>query len=191
MAAKPNVSSPEAQKELDRVEQQFEKQEQDLKNVMSERPTASSENYPEHRISQKEIEKSSDVYLKPKRSIPSREKFNERFRESYNRDKEYVHYTVQHEEIKGETVELWTKPYPGLPAEEWAIPSGKPVWIPRYVAKKLEEGCVYHRLRTEDRPTKSEGGMTYYGSMVVDDLIYRISARPVPTHRVIPVGSRM
>lgn len=190
MAGKPNLNSPSAQKELDKVEEQFDVQEQEIKSLNLDRVLPSKENYPEHQISSKEIEKSPDIYIKPKRSFPSREKFNEKFRDQYNRAKEYVHYTVQHEEIKGENVDFWTKPFPGVPAEEWSIPSGKAVWIPRYVADHLENNCTYHRLRTQDRPTSVEGGMTYFGSMVVDELIYRISARPVSTRRTISMGSR-
>ena|SRR5271156_557390 len=189
MAGKPILNSSSAQQELDKIEKQFDEQEKDIKDLNLDRSDISAKEYPEHRISQKEISDAQDIYIKPKRTISSREKFNEDFREAYNRAKEYVKYTVQHEECKGETIEFWTKPFPGMPAEEWNVPSGKPVWIPRYVADKLENGCTYHRLRTEDRPTNKEGSYTYFGNMVVDDIIHRISARPATNRRNISMSS--
>ncbi len=170
---------------LDSAQEQFDKFDQNIKDLTMDRMNQKKGEAPEHKIAQADIAKAPEVYLKPKRMIGSKEKFNENFREQYNKSKEYVHYTVQHEEIKGEVVEFWIKPFPGVPAEEWAIPSGRAVWIPRYVAEHLENNCTYHRLKTQDRPTSIEGGMTYFGSMVVDDLIYRISARPVSTRKLI------
>lgn len=181
MAGKPGVNS-DGQKELDKAEKQLEKFENDIKTVVDQRGKASE--YPEHKISQKEVEKSTDIYLKPQKVIFSREKFNEEYREQYNEAKKYVHYTVQHEECKGDRVEMWTKCFPGVAAEFWVIPSGKPVWIPRYVADKLENGCGYHRLKTQDRPTESDSiGGQYYGTLVVDEYTHRITARPVSTRK--------
>jgi|SRR5271154_611572 len=181
MAGKPSVSS-EGQKELDRAEKQLEKFENDIKAAVDDRSkTAES---PDHQISQKQIEKSSDIYIKPSKVIFSREKFDETYRESYNEAKKYVHYIVTHEECKGDRIEMWTKPFPGVAAEFWIIPSGKPVWIPKYVADKLENGCGYHRLKTQDRSTELDSsGNQYYGTLVVDEYTHRISARPVSNRR--------
>jgi len=33
---------------------------------------------------------------------------------------------------------MWTKPFPGMPAEEWAIPTNKPINGPRYVPSRLK-----------------------------------------------------
>ncbi len=181
MAGKPSINS-DGQKELDRAEKQLENFENDVKAVVAERSKATE--YPEHKISSKEIEKAPDIYLKPQRTIMCREKFNENYRDQYNEARKYVHYTVQHEECKGDSIEMWTKGFAGIPAEFWVIPSGKPVWIPKYVADKLENGCGYHRLKTQDRPTNTDSnGNTYYGTLVVDEYTHRISARPVTTRR--------
>lgn len=190
MAGKPVSNSGTVQKEIDNVDKQLNQQEADIKSLDIDRSNTQAKEYPEHKISQKDIEKAPELYLKPKRAVGSREKFNEDYREAYNHAKQYVQYTVQHEEAKGDIIEMWTKPFAGMPAEFWIIPSGRPVWIPRYVADKLENGCCYHRLKTEDKPTTGDGKIQYYGSMVVDDLIYRISARPVSTRKLISMGSR-
>ena len=97
---------------------------------------------PQTKISQSDIAKSKDVYLKPAKTIGSKERFNEKFREDYNFSKEYVQFIAENKECIGETTELWTKPYPGLPAEFWQVPSNKPVWGPRYLAERIK-GCAH------------------------------------------------
>lgn len=192
MAVKPQVNS-EGQKELQKLEQNFDNFKKNVDDLTEKRSVKSEA--PEHQISQKQIENSTDLYIKPNRIIMSREKFNEAYREQYNYMKEYVHYTVQHEECKGDSVELWTKPFPGLPAEFWIVPSGRAVWIPRYVADRLENECQYKRLKMQDtRPYANDGTSQMTTQIVYDDIIHRISARPVSTskrfsmHR--PAGAR-
>ena len=87
---------------------------------------------------EKEIADSKDIYLKPIKSIGSPQKFNEKFRDSYNYDKEYVHFVALNNEIIGEQIDIWTRPYGGMPAEEWIVPCGKPVWGPRYLAEQIK-----------------------------------------------------
>lgn len=153
---------------------------------MNEAPKQDIE--PQIKLSQKDIEKSKDIYLKPKRAIGSKEKFDEKWREPYNYAKTYVHITAEHREIIGESIEMWTKPYPGMPAEFWEIPTNKPVWVPRYVANQIKR-CTYHRLRTENGSTGSEGGNQFYGTLVVDNTIQRLDAMPVLTTKTFSMGS--
>jgi hypothetical protein len=131
------------------------------------------------KLSQKELEKTKDVYLKPERSLPCRGKFNEDYRKDYNFDKEYVQFVAEHREIIGETIELWTKPYAGVPYEFWKVPPNKPVWGPRYLAERLK-GCKYHRLSMQQNTITSADGMgQYYGSLTADTTIQRLDAIPV------------
>lgn len=181
MARTPSVNS-EGQKELEKVSQQFDQYKNEIETILDNRNVKGQS--PEHEISQKDIEKSQEIYIKPNRVIMSKEKFNERYREQYNYAKEYVHYTVEHHECKGDSIEFWTKPFPGVAAEFWIVPSGKPVWIPRYVADKLEHGCTYRRLKTVDRPySQDQMGTQYFGQLVQDEINYRISGRPVSTRK--------
>jgi hypothetical protein len=141
------------------------------------------ETEPNAKFSQKELEKKPDHYLKPKRTISSKEKFNEAFRAAWEFDKEYVHFQAQNNEIVGESIDLWTKPYAGVPAEEWVVPVNKPVWGPRYLAEQIKRK-FYHRLMTEDKATVgSDGTGTYYGQMVADKTINRLDAFPVNTQK--------
>jgi hypothetical protein len=140
-------------------------------------------------MSQAQIEKSKDVYLKPKRTVSSREKFNEKYRDDYNFQKEYVRFIPEHREIIGEAIELWTKPFAGMPAEEWVIPTGKPVWAPRYVAERIK-GCVYHRLVMQQHVvTETNHVGQLYGSMAVDTTVQRLDALPVGTRKSVFMGA--
>ncbi len=190
MAEKPKMHTSETQNQIDQAEKSFDQFKEKCDSLtldrMNEAPKLELE--PQTKISQKDMDKMNDVYLKPSSFVASPEKFNEKFREDYNFAKEYVHFIAEHNELKGDTIEIWTKAFPGVPAEFWKVPSNRPVWGPRYLAERISK-CSYHRLKTENRPTNMEGGMTYYGDMVVDTTINRLDARPVGTRRSIFMGA--
>lgn len=191
MADKPKVSSSLAEKELDKVEKQFEAFDQNIKDLTHDRMNAAPapEREPS-RLSQAEIEKSKDIYLKPVKAIGSREKFNEDYRKEYEFAKEYVRFEAAHKEIIGETIEMWTKPFAGMPAELWNIPVSKPVWGPRYLAEQITK-CRYHRMSMQQSVTTGADHMgQYYGSMVVDTTVQRLDAIPVSNTKSIFMGAR-
>src|SRR6185436_8798969 len=141
------MSKNKVETEIDKAGKQFDAFDQQVKDLtmdrMNEAPKQDVE--PQTQLSSKEIRESKDVYLKPKRTIGSKEKFDEKWRESYNFAKEYVHFIAENKEIIGESIDMWTKPYPGCPAEEWMVPVNKPVWAPRYVAEQIKKKS-YHGL---------------------------------------------
>lgn len=187
---KPKVNSSGDQ-ELDKAQKQFEAFDQNIKDLTMDRMNAAPtpEVEPQTKMSSKDIDKSKDVYLKPFKSISSREKFNEKFREDYNFAKEYVHFTAENKEIIGEELDFWTKPFAGMPAEEWKVPVNKPLWGPRYVAERIK-GCKYHRLVMQQNTSTSADGMgQYYGSMVADTTIQRLDAIPVSTRKSVFMGA--
>lgn len=191
MSERPKVKS-ESQKELDKVEKQFETYSDQIKDLTQDRLSSSpkSEYEPQTKLSQEEISKSKDIYLKPEKMIGSKEKFNERFREDYNFAKEYVQFIAENKEIIGESIEIWTKPFPGCPAEYYRIPVNKPVWGPRYLAEQISK-CSYHRLRSEeDKLVSSDGRATYTGSMVIDQTIQRLNAVPVSSRKSVFMGAK-
>ena len=124
--AKPKMSNSFAEKELDNAVKQLDAFESQVKILtmdrMNEAPVLEQE--PQTKIAQVDKDKMRQVYLKPDRSIGSKEKFNEKYRDDYNFSNEYVHFTPEHKETKGETIEIWSKPYPGMPAEFWKVPTG-------------------------------------------------------------------
>lgn len=197
MAGRPRSVKSKAQKEIDQAEAKFEKFNEEVKALtmdrMNEAPKVEAE--PQTKLSSKEIDKSKELWIKPKRTIypvnkvtGERPKFNERFRKDYEFAIEYVHFIAQNNEIIGETITMWTLPFPGMPAEEWEIPTNKPLWAPRHVAETIKKKR-YHRLRMEDRPTDVSGAGTFYGHMTVDTTIQRLDAHPVNETKSIFMGA--
>ena len=189
MAEKPKVNSA-GEKELDKAVEQFQAFDENVKSLtldrMNQAPKLEVE--PQTKMSQGEIADSKDIYLKPHRSISSREKFNEDFRKDYNFSKEYVYFIAENHEIIGEDIDIWTKPFAGLPAEWWKVPVNKPVWGPRYLAERIK-GCSYHRLKMEETVTQASGMGQIYGQMVADTTIQRLDARPATKTKSIFMGA--
>lgn len=190
---KPKAHTSLAAKELDNAEKQFDDFDKQVKAVtmdrMAEAPKLETES--SIKLSQKQIEESADVYLKPHKVISpgGKDKFNEKFRDEYNFSKEYVKFIAENKEVQGETIDIWTRPFPGMPAEEWLVPVGKPVWGPRYLAEQIKRKS-YHRLAMEEKTITGHNqfGQTY-GKIVVDNTIERLTAIPVSNRKSIFMGS--
>lgn len=181
MADKPKATSSLAEKELDKVEAQFKDFDQQVKNLTQDAMnTAPLKEFEQQtKIAQKDLAKMDFPIMKPHKTIGSREKFNEAWRDSYNFYNERVDITAENKEIVGEMLDFWTKPYPGMPAEEWKIPVNVPVNVPRYVAERIDN-CRYHELHMEQSSqTGSDGMGSYYGSMAVKKTVQRLEAKPV------------
>lgn len=191
MADKPKPTSAFVDKELQKAEDQFKAFDDNIQQMTMDRMNQAPKEDVESltKLSQKDLEKSGDIFLKPFRSIASREKFNEKYRGDYEFSKEYVKFIAEHKELMGEDIQLWTKPYPGVPAQEWKIPTGKPVWAPRFVAERLH-GSTYHRLIMKEHVSTGTDGMgtQYYGQMAVDTIVQRLDAIPVSNRKSIYMG---
>lgn len=186
---KPRMNNSASQLELDKAEKQLDSFEENIKEMTLDRMNMAPKQETELRISQKDIEKSKDIYLKPSRIIACREKFNEDYREEYNFAKEYVQCIPKHNELSGDILEFWTKPFAGVPAEFWQVPSGKPIFIPRYAAEQLTK-CKYHRfVMQQNVGTGTDGMGQYFGSMAVDTIIQRLDAIPVSKRKSIFMGA--
>ena len=96
MARPKNVNSL-AEKELDKVEEQFKEFDNQVKEMTLDRMRAAPKEDVEAQtqISSRELEKKKEIYLKPNRTIGSKEKFNEKYREQYNFAKEYVQFIAE------------------------------------------------------------------------------------------------
>ena len=192
MADKPKMTTSAAEKELDKAQAQFEVYDQNIKDLTLDRMNAAPklETEPQTQISQADRDKMKDVYLKPTRTIGSKEKFNENYRKDYEYDKEYVQFEAENKEIIGETIDIWTKPYAGMPAEYWRVPTNKPIWGPRYLAEQIKR-ANYHRLVMQQTlTTGADQAGQYYGAMAVDSIVQRLDSRPVSTKRSVFMGSR-
>jgi hypothetical protein len=190
MKERPNLNS-EASKELDKVEKQFDSFKEDVDKMTLDRMnmTPKAESEPQTNLSQKEIFNSKDIYLKPIKVVGCQDKFNEKWRDDYNFQKQYVQFQAENKEIIGEEIDLWTRPFPGMPAEEWKIPVNKPVWGPRYLAEQIKR-CYYHRLIMQPNVgTGSDHAGQYYGTMAVDTTVARLDAVPVSSKRSVFMGA--
>lgn len=188
--ARPKTSNSATQTELEKVEKQLDKFETEVKEMtldrMNKAPKEDVE--PQTKLSSREIDKSKEIWLKPERSIGCRDKFNEDYRKDYNFDKEYVQFIAENKEIIGESIEIWTRPYAGVPAEFWKVPCNKPVWGPRYLAEQIKRK-FYHRLVMKENVVTGVDGMgQYYGTMAVDTTVQRLNAEPVSTRKSIFMG---
>jgi hypothetical protein len=188
---KPKASSSFAQRELDKAESQFQKFNDEVKEMtldrMNEAPK--EEKDPQIKISAREAERAQIVFLKPSRTVSCTEKFNEKFRKDYEFAKERVLFTAQNNEIIGETIELWTKKFAGQDAEFWNVPVNTVVEGPRYLAERIK-GCTYHRLSMKEHKVTSQDSVgSYYGQMVVDNVLQRLDAHPFEQKKSIFMGA--
>ena len=193
--------SSAAEKEMDQVEKQFEEFDAQVKAMtMDSMKSAPKEEKDEQtKLSQKDIQKSEEIYLKPVKTLMAvdaktgqAQKFNEKFREDYNFAKEYVQFIAENNEIKGEVIDIWTRPYGGIPAEEWLVPVNKPIWGPRYLAEQIRRKS-YHVISMSERSSPenfrgSEGGTQFYGQPTIEKTVQRLDARPVATTRSVFMG---
>ena len=179
-----------SKKDLEKSIEQIDSFEESCKQLTLDRlnATPKKEVEPQTKLSSREIEKSQEIYLKPEKTVGARDKFNEKFREDYNHAKEYVRFIAENREIGGEVIELWTRPFGGMPAEFWKVPPNKPVWGPRYLAERIKK-CFYHRLIMQDNVMTSQNGVgTLYGQIVADSTIQRLDALPVSARKSIFMG---
>lgn len=182
--SRPRVNS-EAQKSLDTAQEQFNafnNQVQSLNPFEVKAPVEEKER--QTRLSNGELKKMDAPYIHWTKLVnrPNTTKtpsyWDEKYRAMHDKDWEYIKVTVENNEIIGEDIEMWTAEYGCDPAHFWKIPTNKPVYVPRLVARKIAS-CRYHRLVMEDRPTQSTGGMQFYGAMAVSQTKQRLNAFPV------------
>ncbi len=180
-----------AKKELDKAQQQFDKFDENVKQMTMDRMNVAPKEdvEPQTKLSSREIANKQDIYLKPKRRIEDRQKFNESFRDEWNFQKEYVHFIAEHKELIGENIELWTHPYGGMGAEYWEVPTNKPVWGPRYLAEQIKRKC-YHRLTMQQNNIGGSDHMgQYFGTLAVDTTVQRLDANPVSSRKSVFMGA--
>jgi len=191
MTQKPKNLNSASEKELDKAQEQFDKFDAEVKEMTMDRMNAApkEEVEPQTKLSQNEIAKSKDIYLKPIKIISCKEKFNEKYRDDYNFQKEFVYFIAENKELIGESIDIWTRPFPGMPAEEWIVPCNTPVWGPRYLAAQIKRK-FYHRLIMKETTRESTGAGIMYGNMAADSTIQRLDAVPVTKRKSVFMGDK-
>lgn len=186
---KPKINSS-GEKELTKVEGQIKEFNDSVNKLtvdaMNQAPLNLVE--PQTNLSKNQLQNAKEIYLKPHKSIGSREKFNEDYRKEYEEAKQYVHFIAENKEVIGEDIDLWTKPFAGMPAEWWKVPVNKPIHAPRYVAEQIKR-CRYHKMVMRDAVTNGDGNVQYYGAMAVDSTEQRLDAHPVNETKSIFMSS--
>lgn len=177
------IEAPNKEKEIQKLKTQIDSFDEKVKELTNEgMPSAPPQEVKEVQLSSREIAAARDIYLKPEKVIFSREKFNENYREKYNFQKEIVKFIAQHHEMEGEVIEVWTKPFAGLPAEFWKVPSNKPVYGPRYLAEQLARKSYNQLKMNENEVTGTNYAGQDTGRLVVSETKQRLSAKPAPKH---------
>ena len=101
----------DSEKEMSKVEAQFKEYDDQVKSLTLDRMNmAPKEEKEEPKISARDVDKSKEIWLKPKKTLGvgvnpktgEREKFNEAFRKDWEFAKEYVQFTA-YNEILGHT----------------------------------------------------------------------------------------
>lgn len=185
---KPKVSAS-SQKQLDDCEKKFDKFKDEVKSLEHDqlRKVTIREEDSQTKLSSKEIAKNNHLYLKPERTLSDNQKFNEKFADEWEFQKQYVNFIAEHKELIGETIEMWTHPFGGKGASYWKVPTNKPIWAPRYVAEQIKRKR-YVRFKTADVNTSQGEGVTYYGSLVAETQIQRLDANPVSSRSSVFMG---
>lgn len=187
---RPKTSNSLAEQEMDKIQKASDNFNEQVQAMTLDRLNAAPKEEVEQqtKMSNREMAKAKDVYLKPTKSIGDGQKFNETFRDEWNFRKEYVQFIAEHKELIGEKIEIWTHPYGGVDAQFWTVPTNKPIWGPRYLAEQIRKK-KYSRLKMEDRVTQNTGDYAFSGAIVVDTQVQRLDAYPVNTNRSVFMSS--
>lgn len=191
LRGRPKGAGSLAEQEMDKIQAQSDAFTANVEEMTLDRMNTAPklETEPQTKLSTREMQKSNETYLKPAITLTGSGKFNEEFRKEYEFAKEYVPFIAEHNELIGENIEIWTRPYPGMPCEWWKVPSNKPVWGPRYLAEQIKRKC-YHRLVMQENNTSGIGAEgRYFGTMAADTTIQRLDARPVSQRKSLFMGS--
>lgn len=92
------------------------------------------------------------LYIEPKRTLKSFGTLPEKLKKEHAYAWEYVKGMFENYIVNGESITFWLSLYPGDPDCLWEIPPNRPVYIPRHVAKHLEEVMKYHTFSFIDKP---------------------------------------
>lgn len=99
----------------------------------------------ELRMTAKQIAASEGArYVEPKKRLPAFGILPEKQKKEHERAWEYVKGIYENYVVSGEPIEFWYCEYPGDPDCLWSIPCNVPVYVPRMIAKHLEEVQKYH-----------------------------------------------
>lgn len=111
------------------------------------------------------------AYIEPKRKLPAIGKLPEKLKSEHKSAWEYVKGIYENYIVNGEPLSFWYAAYPGDPDCLWEIPANIPVYVPRFIARHLEECQKYHTFSYNEKNLSQQR---------IDDFQYNFS--PTGTH---------
>jgi hypothetical protein len=198
LAPKPKLKSGEAQREIDRVEADIDAT-RDSISAMSLDELNKAPKYevePQTRMSTRELQNAKQTYLKPLKTIYAvdpksgqSQKINPKFDAARAFDSQIVCFTAENNMMIGQKIEIWTRPYGGMPAEYWEVPCNTPVWGPRYLAEQIKRK-FYHIIEMDQQTIVGGDGLgSYTGGIEVKKTIQRLDAHPVSQNKSLFMGA--
>ena len=130
-------------------------------------------------ISLKERAKMEDIlYIEPKRKMSAFGKLLECEKKAHAHDWEYVKGILENQIVEGEPVSFWYCKYGGDHDCLWEIPCNRTVYLPRMIAKHLEEVMQYHTFGYVQRPDTEWTTDEWTHKFGVTGTKYRAKFRP-------------
>ena len=100
-------------------------------------------------------------------------------RKEHARDWEYVKGIYENIENVGESIEFWYAKYPGDHDCLWKLPSNVPVFVPRMIAKHLEDVQKYHKFDYRNRGSAALQHGDFEDTFETVETVYRGKFRPI------------
>ena len=153
---KPNLQSGFANRELEKVEKQFDKTDEELASLtvdeMAKAPLKTLE--PQTKMSKKEVQEFDAPVIRHckgfQMTIP-KSGVDPKFKPLIEHDEEFIKVICENNEVIGEHIELWSGNFPGQICGFYQVPVNIPVYVPRKVAKRIR-ASRYHRIKMAERP---------------------------------------
>jgi len=119
------------------------------------------------------------IYITPYRTLPAMGKLPEKLKAQHARDWEYVAGIYENYIVNGEPLEFSLCIYPGDKDCQWRIPCNVPVYVPRMVARHLEEVQKYHKFDYIEKPGHLQRKDDYRERLTPIATQYRGKFRPI------------
>lgn len=119
------------------------------------------------------------LYIEASRTLPAVGKCPDKLKGQRDRDWQYVSGIYENYVVNGEPVRFWLCMYPGDKDCYWEIPCNTPVYVPRMVAKHLEECQKYHKFDYIEKPGNLQRKDDFRERLMPIATQYRGKFRPI------------
>jgi hypothetical protein len=179
---KPKLASGFAQKEVDRLETEFDAKAVQMasltQDAMNEAPVNELE--PQTKMTKAKILEADAPKIVPSMTRTANGKKKPEQDAIRKRGWEYIRVIAENVELPGEKIEFWHKPmWAGEDCHFWQIPVNRPIYVPRFVAEHIRSR-KYHRLTMQNEmtvETNQFGEMK--GKLIATEVRQRLDCRVV------------